>query len=311
MIRAGIAGGETESAGRLIRILINHPDIELAWVESKSEEGDLLSSKHKGLTGETYMSFCDEGDKNDIDVLFLCFTEDGDSEKYLASNPLPEGVKVIDLSPDFRRPEDENSPWVYALPELNRKPLVRGATKASIPGPLATVMLLALLPMAKNLLLNSPIHVSCVTPSIAGDEPGEASVVLEHEEIEETEKALKTLQESFKAPIHLIGTSGGWKDGLSATIYMDTPISENDLKDIYDTFYEDHGFTFMSEDYPDLGEVRGTNKCLLHVEKVGEKVVISAVIDDTLKGGASAAVHVMNLLFGLQERVGLTLAAQG
>lgn len=311
MIRAGIAGGETESAGRLIRILINHPDIELAWVESKSEEGSLLSSKHKGLTGETYMSFCEDGDKNDIDVLFLCFTEDGDSESYLASHPLPDGVKIVDLSPDFRRPENPGSPWVYALPELNRKPLVRGAAKASIPGPLATVMLLALLPLAKNLLLNAPIHVNCVTPAIGNECPGEASVVLEHEEVEETENALRTLQESFRAPINLIGIAGGWKDGLAATVYMDTPISENDLKDIYDTFYEDHGFTFMSEDYPDLGEVRGTNKCLIHIEKVGGKVVVSAVMDDTLKGGASAAVHVMNLLFGLQERVGLTLAAKG
>ncbi|MCH5318165.1 MAG: N-acetyl-gamma-glutamyl-phosphate reductase [Paramuribaculum sp.] len=311
MIKAGIVGGESDSAGNLIRILINHPDVELCWVESLTEEGELLSSKHKGLTGETYMSFCKKGNKDEIDVLFLCFAEDGDSENYLANNPLPEKVKIIDLSPDFRRPDSEDSPWVYALPELNRKPLVRGATKASIPGSLATVMILALLPLAKNLLLNSPIHVSCVTPLNGNEEAGEASVVLEHEEVEETQNALKTLQESFRAPINLIGTAGGWKEGLAATIYMDTPISEDDLKDIYDTYYEDHGFTFMSEDFPDLGEVRGTNKCLIHLEKVDNKVVVSAVLDDTLKGGAAAAVHVMNLLFGLQERVGLTLAAKG
>ena len=310
MIRAGIVGGESESAGHLLRILINHPDVELAWVESSTEDGELLASKHKGLTGETYMSFCKEGNKDDIDVLFLCFAEDGDSERYLAQNPIPEKVKIIDLSPDFRTTDDPESPWVYALPELNRKPLVRGATRAAIPGPIATIMLLALLPLAKNLLLNTPIYVNCVTPLSDTEEAGEASVILEHEEIEEARNALKTLQESFRAPINITAIAGGWKNGLSAVIYLDTPISEDDLKDIYDTYYEAHGFTFLSEDFPDLDEVRGTNKCLMHVSKVDDKVTVSVVMDESLKGGAAAAVHVMNLLFGLQERVGLTLAAK-
>ncbi len=309
MIRVGITGGESEAAGHLIRILINHPDVELAWVEAPSEEGALLSQRHKGLTGETYMQFCRKGNPEDTDVIFLCNTDDGDSERYVATHRIPDNVKLIDLSPDFRMPEEgADSPWVYALPELNRKPLVRGATRAAIPGPLATVMLLALLPMAKNLLLNSDIHVSVVTPT-GEDTPGEATVMLEHEEIEETRQALRSLQQSFDAPIHLVGTAGGWDHGISATIYLDTPVSEDDIKDIYDTFYEDHGFTFLTESYPGLDEVSGTNKCVLHVEKVDGRLAVTAVIDDALKGGAAAAVHVMNLLFGLQERVGLMLTA--
>lgn len=312
MIRAGIAGGESDAAGELIRILINHPDVELMWVSSPAEEDVLLSQRHRGLNGETYMRFCGDRNPTDIDVLFLCFTEDGDSERYIARHKIDPGLKVIDLSPDFRAPESEDSPWVYALPELNRKPLVRGALRAAVPGPYATIMLLALLPLAKNLMLNSDIHVSCVSSATTGEEKaGEASVILEHEEIAETRKALSTLQSSFNSNISLVATAGGWDSGLAANIYLDTPIAEDDIKDIYDTFYEDHGFTFLSESYPDLGEVRGTNKCLMHIEKSGRNLVISAVIDDSLKGGAAAAVHVMNLMFGLQERVGLMLKASG
>ncbi|MDE6049689.1 MAG: N-acetyl-gamma-glutamyl-phosphate reductase [Paramuribaculum sp.] len=312
MIRAGIIGGDSDVAGDLIRILINHPDVELVWVSAPDEEGVLLSQRHRGLTGETYMRFSGDKSLEDIDVLFMCFIRDGDSEQYLSHHKIPENLKIIDLSPDFRMPEDENSEWVYALAELNRKPLVRGAKKASVPGPFATIMLLSLLPLAKNLLLNSDIHVSCVSSTASGDEKaGEASIILDHEEIEETRKALKALQSSFNSRIRLVGTAGGWDSGLAATIYMDTPISEDDIKDIYDTFYEDHGFTFLCESHPDLGEVRGTNKCLMRVGKTGDTLVISSVIDETLKGGASAAVHVMNLMFGLQERVGLMLKATG
>ncbi|MCI9606703.1 MAG: N-acetyl-gamma-glutamyl-phosphate reductase [Muribaculaceae bacterium] len=310
MIRAGIVGGDSDAAGELIRILINHPDIELMWVSAPNEEDVLLSQRHRGLNGETYMRFCGDRSPSDIDVLFLCFTEDGDSERYMSRHAIDDNLKVIDLSPDFRMPENEDSPWVYALPELNRKPLVRGAVRAAVPGPLATIMLLSLLPLAKNLMLNSEIHVSCVSSAATGNEkPGEATVVLEHEEIEETKKALCSLQSSFNSDIRLVATAGGWESGLAANIYLDTPISEDDIKDIYDTFYEDHGFTFLSESYPDLGEVRGTNKCLMHVGKTGNTLVISTVMDDCLKGGASAAVHVMNLMFGLQERVGLMLKA--
>lgn len=308
MIKAGITGGDSTAAGHLIRILINHPDVEIVWVEAPSEEGELIARHHRGLTGETYMSFCANGNPEEVNVIFLCNSEDGDSERYMRHTPIPEGVKVIDLSPDFRSPEDEESPWVYAVPELNRKPLVRGAVRASIPGPLAHIMLLALLPLAKNLLLNAPIHVNMVTPS-SPERPGEVSVVLEHEEIGEAQRALQVLQSSCSAPIHLTGIAGGWNRGLACTVYMDTPISEDDIKDMYDEYYEDHGFTFLSESFPDLGGVRGTNKCLLHVQKTGQKVVVSAVLDDSMKGSASVAVHVMNLLFGLQERVGLTLAA--
>lgn len=315
MIRVGITGGDSPAAGNLIRILINHPDVELVWVEAPSEEGSLLFQYHKGLAGETYMQFCRKGNLDDIDLLFLCNSVDGDSERYLATHQLSEGLKIIDLSPDFRINPDITAPsdtpqWVYALPELNRKPLVRGAVRAAIPGSLASIALLSLLPMAKNLLLNSEIHINCVTPGGESAE-GAATVTLQHEEIEEMSTALRTLQQSFNSPIRLTATAGGWNRGLSATIYVDTPVSEDEIKDIYDSFYEDHGFTFLSETYPGLDEVRGTNKCLMHVEKVGPTLVVTSVIDDAMRGGASGAVHVMNLLFGLQERVGLTLAATG
>ncbi|MCC8070958.1 MAG: N-acetyl-gamma-glutamyl-phosphate reductase [Bacteroidales bacterium] len=308
MIRTGIVGGDSKEAGDIIRILINHPDVELAWVEAPENEGILLSHVHPGLTGETYMRFCSAGDPSQIDALFLCYTAEGDSERYLSRHAVPDSVKIVDLSPDFRL-DGPDSPWVFGLAELNRKPLVRGAKKASIPGPYATAVLLGLLPLAKNLLLTSDIHVAAVGPASSLVAPGEPIALLDYDEVDEISYGLKQLQSSFNSPIHFVATAGGWHQGIATTIYLNINVGEDEIKDLYDQFYEDHSFTFVTEACPDLREVIGTNKCGISLQKVDNTLAITTVIDDRLKGKASAAVHAMNLLFGLQERVGLMLKA--
>ena len=100
---------------------------------------------------------------------------------------------------------------------------------------------------------------------------------------------------------------GGWKRGISVSIHFKCSIEEEKDIEIYNDFYEDHGFTFISSDLPNLSEVVGTNKCIINLQRVGDRLVINAVIDDLIKGAAAMAVHDMNLLFGLQERVGLML----
>ena len=308
MIRAGIIGGLHPAAGHLIRLLIHHPDVELMWVCAPEAEGHLLSSAHRGLIGESYMRFCSQPDMEQADVLFLCHTDDGESTEFMTVNDVPAEMRIIDLSPDFRfEPEEGELPeqWIYALPELNRKPLVRGARKAAIPGGMAAAVLLGLLPMAKNLLLNSPIHASVLVPSNEDMPPAYPVAYLDHDQVDEISHSLRQLQTSFNSPVEMLATAAGWQHGIVATMYFDTPMQLNAIRDIYDEFYEDHSFTFISDSLPDLREVAGSNRCVIYLEKVKSKLVVTTVIDDVYKGSAGAAIHAMNLLFGLQERVGL------
>lgn len=308
MIRAGIAGGLSAKAGETIKLLVNHPDVELAWVEGREAAGRFLYQVHKGLRGETYMKFAPVADTSDIDVLFLCFDDPDHTASFLHSVNVPDSVKMIDMSGLFIEPDDPESPWVYGLPELNRKALVRGATRAAVPGDLATAVLLGLLPLAKNLLLNADIHISAVMPD-ADAEPGEALAFIETEQNDEITQTLQSIQNSFNRPMLYVLTAGGWTRGISVVMYFKCKVSEKELLSLYNDYYADHGFTFISDSVPSLSEVVGTGKCIINLQKVADRLVISVAIDDILKGSAAQAVHCMNLLFGLQERVGLMLIA--
>lgn len=308
MIRAGIAGGLSAKAGETIKLLVNHPDVELKWVQAPSATNRFLYEVHKGLRGETYMKFSPEADTSDIDVLFLCFDDPDDTASFLHSVNIPDSVRMIDLSGLFIEPDDPESPWIYGLPELNRKPLVRGATRAAVPGDLATAVLLGLLPLAKNLLLTADIHISAVMPD-AYAEPGEALALIETDQAEEITQTLQRVQSSFNRPMLYVLTAGGWTRGISVVMYFKCDVSEREIISLYNDYYSDHGFTFVSDTVPSLSEVVGTGKCIINLQKVADRLVVSVVIDDTLKGSAAQAVHCMNLLFGLQERVGLMLIA--
>ena len=174
MIRAGIIGGAGYTAGELIRLLINHPDVEIAWINSSSNAGNLVSDIHQGLIGETYLRFTDTTDWDEIDVLFCC-TPHGEARRFLAENPVPDRVKIIDLSMDHRLKSPDHN-FVYGIPEYNRKALVRGATRVANPGCFATAIQLGLLPLAKSMKLNAPIHVTAITGSTgAGVKPSATS----------------------------------------------------------------------------------------------------------------------------------------
>lgn len=309
MIRAGIAGGTAVAAGEIIKLLVNHPDVEIIWVEAPEADGAFLYQVHKGLRGETYMRFVSSGDVDDVDVLFLCFEEPGMAKNYLKGRVLSEELRIVDVTGDFREESlSEDSPWVYGLPELNRKQLVRGARWASVPSAPAMAVLLGLLPMARNLMLNADIHISAVAPD-ANAEPGEALALLKHANADEISNVLKSVQSSFNSPMFYVVTAGGWTRGVSVVMYFRCSVAEEELTTLYDTYYEDHGFTFLSDSVPSLSEVVGTGKCIINLHKDGDRLVVTTAIDDVLKGAAAGAVHVMNLLFGLQERVGLMLIA--
>ena len=318
MIKAGIIGGAGYTAGELIRLLINHPDVQLMWVNSSSNAGNPVASVHQGLIGETDLVFTDQTPFDEINVLFFC-TPHGQTRTFLESHSVPDDLRIIDLSTDYRH-QDGTHDFVYGLPELNRKAIVRGAKHIANPGCFATAIQLALLPLAKNLLLNKDVHVFAITGSTgAGVKPAPTSHFswrndnisiykpFRHQHLDEIRQSLSQLQNSFASEIDFIPVRGCFSRGIFATLYLDCPVELSEIRRLYDDYYSDHNFTFVTDKMPDLKDVVNTNKCLLHLEKEGNKLIIVSVIDNLLKGPSGTAVHNMNLLFGLHERTGLCL----
>ncbi len=318
MINTAIIGGAGYTAGELIRLLLNHPDVHLEWVHSQSNAGRPVTDIHQGLIGETDLHFTSTVDYNGIDCLFCC-TPHGTARQFLAERPVPEDTRIIDLSADHRI-EDGTHDFVYGLPELNRKRIVRGARHIANPGCFATAIQLALLPLAKNLLINNAVHITAITGSTgAGVKPGPTSHYswrndnisiyrpFQHQHLAEIRQTLGQLQTSFNSPIEFIPMRGCFSRGILAAVYLDCKVSLERLRELYDEYYSDHNFTFVTDKAPDLKDVVNTNKCILHLDRIGDRLLITSVIDNLLKGASGTAVHNLNLLFGLHERVGLNL----
>ncbi len=311
MIRAGITGGTTLEAGEIIKLLINHPDVEILWVIDPDTEGGLISDFHRGLRGETYLRFTSTP-TDEVDVVFLCSDEPGESVAFCKSDAITSTTKIVDLSGDFLPVSTfaDGDEWVYGLPELCRKPLVRGATKASIPAPLSSAVLLALTPLAKGHKLTGDINITAVVAEENAG-PGEVLALIDLEQADDIARAVRSLQPDFAAgQMKFMVINGGWRHGISLTANFNTDLSEQEAIDMFNSYYDDHNFTFLSDQMPNLDEVAGTNKCAINVQKVEDRLVVSLVIDDMVKGLSAMAVHDMNLLFGLQERVGLMLKSQ-
>ena len=317
MIRVGIIGGAGYTAGELIRLLLNHPEAELAFVHSESSAGKPLYEVHGGLLGDTELRFSDSFDLGGIDVLFLCGAH-GKSAAFWEENPMPAGLKVIDLAQDYR---DESEGYVYGLPEWQREKIA-AASKIANPGCFATAIQLALLPLAAAGLLNDEIHVTAITGSTgAGVKPGatthfswranniSAYKVFEHQHLKEIGRNLGLLQAGSPPEINFVPVRGDFTRGIFASVYTGCTLDEAGLDKLYMDFYAGAAFTFVSGLPVDLKQVVNTNKCILHVEKHGGKAVVTSVIDNLLKGASGQAVQNMNLIFGLPETEGLKLKA--
>lgn len=320
-IKVGIIGGAGYTAGELIRILINHPQIELVFVNSTSNAGNKLSDVHGGLLGETEMSFTDQLPYEKIDVLFFC-TAHGDTKKFLDANKIPDSLKIIDLSTDYRAESPEHK-FVYGLPELN-KDRIKAANKIANPGCFATAIQLALLPLASKGLLNREIHVNAITGSTgAGVKPSATShfswrennisvyKAFGHQHLAEIKQSLTQLQKSFRVDINFIPVRGNFTRGIFASVYLDYNGDLSETEQLYQDFYKDQPFVIVTDKNPDLKQVVNTNKCVLHLEKHGNKLLILSCIDNLIKGASGQAVQNMNLIFGLDETCGLKLKATG
>lgn len=317
LIKVGIIGGAGYTAGELLRLLLNHPAVEIVFVNSESNAGNLITDVHAGLWGETDLRFTDQLPFEDVDVVYFCFGH-GKSTQFLAEHYIPADVRIIDLALDFRLAADDND-YVYGLPELNGLQL-QGAQHVANPGCFATCIQLGLLPLAANGWLDGDISVNAITGSTgAGVKPsatthfswrtGNLSIykAFRHQHIPEIMQSLHRLQPSFDGAVDFIPYRGDFPRGIFATLVARCDKSEDEIIEAYKNFYAEASFTHYVDRPLDLKQVVNTNKCLVHVEKYGEKVLVTSCIDNLLKGASGQAVQNMNLMFGLEETAGLRL----
>jgi N-acetyl-gamma-glutamyl-phosphate reductase len=269
-----------------------------------------------------------------VDVVFFCFGH-GKSEAFLKEHAIPENVKIIDLAQDFRvtpskPPRGEASVlphggvsggFVYGLPEIN-KAKIQHAQNVANPGCFATCIQVALLPAAHLNLLKEDVAVNAITGSTgAGQKPGATTHFswrnnnlsiykpFQHQHIAEIRQSLKQVQGYLDADIDFIPYRGDFARGIFCTAVIKTPAPVEDVIEAYKEFYQDAAFTHVFPGNVDLKQVVNTNKCLLSIEKHGDRLLVNSVIDNLLKGASGQAVQNMNLMFGLPEDAGLRLKA--
>ena len=317
MIRIGIIGGAGYTAGELCRLLLNHPEAEIVFINSESNAGNLITDVHEGLYGETDMRFTDELPFEDVDVVYFCFGH-GKSTQFLTDHYIPADVRIIDLAQDFRLAAEGND-YVYGLPELNRTAIL-GAQHVANPGCFATCIQLGLLPLADAGLLQGDVSVNAITGSTgAGVKPsstthfswrsGNMSIykAFQHQHVPEIVQSLQQLQPSFEGAIDFIPYRGDFPRGIFATEVITCDAPEEEIADLYRDFYSDAPFTHYVDRAVDLKQVVNTNKCLIHAERHGNKLLVTSVIDNLLKGASGQAVQNMNLMFELEEDAGVRL----
>jgi len=319
MIKAGIAGAAGYTGGELLRVLLQHPEVEIAFAHSRSQAGQPLSKVHGDLLGETALTFSGGLDA-DIDVLFLCLGH-GESAAFLEQNTIPQGVKLIDLSQDFRlkaRNVRGGRTFVYGLPERNRE-RIAAADSIANPGCFATALQLGLLPLVSQGFAGE-VHATGITGATgAGQKLAESSHFawrnnniqayksLQHQHLAEIGE--QQAEAGGTAHIHFVPWRGDFARGIFVSQQLRTTLSLDELNNLYETWYATHPFTVLSSRPIHMKQAVNTNKCFVHIEQAEGQTVIHTAIDNLLKGASGQAVQNMNLMFGLPETTGLHLKA--
>ncbi|HTB06629.1 MAG TPA: N-acetyl-gamma-glutamyl-phosphate reductase [Bacteroidia bacterium] len=319
-IKAGIIGGAGYTGGEMLRLLLLHPMVDIAFVHSKSQAGKPITSIHHDCLGITDLRFTGKI-KGTADVLFLCMGH-GESRKFLEENKIPNSTKIIDLSQDFRHKENssfEKKNFVYGLPELN-KALIQKANNIANPGCFATCIQLGILPLAAHKKIFTDIHISATTGSTgAGQSLSESThfswrqnnlspyKIFEHQHLKEIDQTIHQLQPNIAPDIHFVPYKGSFTRGILATIYLESDFTEKQAVDLYTGFYKEHPFVHIAPFEVDVKQVVNTNNCFLQIKQSDGRLVIVSTIDNLLKGAAGQAVQNMNLMFELDETTGLKL----
>lgn len=318
-IKAGIIGGAGYTGGEAVRLLMNHPSVELVFVQSRSQAGKYLHEIHGDLTGETDLKFTNTF-KEPVDVLFLCLSH-GESKKLLSEHTFPASVRIIDLGNDFRLGDKVNGrEFIYGLPEFQREAIQKSSNIAN-PGCFATTIQLGLLPLAKSGLLKE-VHTTGITGSTGAGQKLQDSThftwrannisaykTLTHQHLGEINQTLQSLQPGFIGPVNFVPWRGDFTRGIFVTSLVESELTLDEATDLFKNYYAVHPFTRVSSKMIDIKQVVNTNKCLIFLEKVGSKLAIHSVTDNLLKGASGQAVQNMNLMFGFNESEGLYLKA--
>lgn len=317
MIKVGIVGGESKVANELIALLLIHPDVELSFVESTANAGEELVTVHKSLVGDTELTFMDHLLLDEIDLLYVCL-EKGKAKAFIKNTLFPVQLKIIDLSGDFKQEQVANK-FIYGLPELNRREICHGSFVAN-PGALASSIVLTLLPLAKHLLLKDLVALESKVGAMVRTIEGMDSSSLLAEQNEKTTRAVfkKTLlkeveqsilhfQKDFKAKVQLDLLPSKIDRSISTTLVMKSEKSLEELYQLYSDYYATDSFVYLTDYTVDEQQAVYTNKFVMHLQKNGDELCITSSMDGVLKGTCGQAIHNMNLLFNLEESVGLRL----
>lgn len=322
MLEIGIIGGAGYTAGELIRLLLNHPETNINFVYSTSNAGNKLHKVHQDLIGSTEISFTDKIN-TEIDLLFLCLGH-GNSTSFLENNRFSANTKIIDLSNDFRLLADKNfdqKEFIYGLPEL-QKEKIKKAKYIANPGCFATALQLAILPLAAHKLLCNDIHINAVTGATGAGTSLSSTThftwrdnnfshykAFNHQHLGEIYQTINQLDTNFDSEVNFMSNRGNFSRGIFATTYTKFDGNIDEAKKMYQEYYSDAAFTFVSDNDIHMKQVVNTNKCILHLAKHGNKLLITSTIDNLLKGASGQAVQNMNLMFGFKETLGLNLKA--
>ena len=323
-IRAAIAGGTGYTGGELMRILLNHPNVEIVAATTTSSEGTPVSSVHRDLLGET--DLCFGTSLNDPDVIFLCLGH-GISRQFVDTHDISPECRIKDLGNDFRLAGDyAGRHFVYGLCESARED-IKSAHDVANPGCFATAIQLATLPLAAAGLIRDEIHVSAITGSTgAGKKPGETThfsyrsdnisiyKLFTHQHLAEIRQNLAKVWPSLDMlqavpTVNFVPLRGDFARGIFASVYTRAVegMTEAEYRRIFEDYYAESPFVFHSNEGISMKEVVNTNKGLVHVELHDRYVHIASCIDNLVKGAAGQAVQNMNLMFGLPEDTGLRL----
>ena len=332
-IRAAIFGGSGYGGSELIRILLFHPDVEIAFVTANEHAGKPVGDVHRNLLRLTDLQFAgtpnDLSSLPDIDIAFFALPH-GQALNLVPK--LPDGVKVVDLSGDFRIDDADTfsefykldhagelqSEFVYGLTETNRE-AIRSARYIANPGCFATATLLGLAPMIRSGLLTGKIVVDAKTGSSgSGAKPAAnthhpqrmnsfyAYKPFKHQHVPEIEQHLRDVGD-FASELVFMTHSLPVSRGIFASCYMETNVNmtNDDLRHVYSSFYGDSFFVRLVDGSPDINWVKNTNYCDIGSFSSGKQIVVFSAIDNLVKGAAGQAVQNMNVMFGLDEKTGL------
>jgi N-acetyl-gamma-glutamyl-phosphate/LysW-gamma-L-alpha-aminoadipyl-6-phosphate reductase len=332
-IRASIIGGSGYTGGELLRLLLRHPEVEIAQVTSRQYAGKYLHSAHPNLRGFTNLKFATVDTLEPCDLLFLALPhgEAGSHiEEYAAI-----GERIVDLSADFRLRDpalyetwyggahpapDWLERFVYGLPELHREQL-RGAQYASGVGCNATVVNLGLWPLAcRGLIESAVVEVKVGSAeggskySLASHHPERSGSVRSFAPTGHRHQA-EMRQELGDFAMHFSATAIEMVRGALSTahVFLAEDLQERDVWRIYRESYGAEPFVRIVKDrqgvyrYPEPKLLAGTNLCDVGFEKDAHsnRLVVISAIDNLMKGAAGSAVQAMNLMLGWEETTGL------